>query len=148
MYCLNRSVIYFWMVFCASAAATHWQSENRSSLRSSVLMRCVAVLRNMEQMKHWPRRGGLGEKCLHWFAQHLHNSASQLCSLTSSYHVHSLEVQLNSKSVYGEVREKALQCFALGALLGKTQDQGQGESSLWFLKFGNNKQWSECLQMV
>lgn len=73
----------------------------------------------------------------------LHDSASQLCSVVSNYHVNSLGVQLNSKSVYGEVGEEALQCFgkhlersfptlcsAPGALLGKTQDQGQGESRL------------------
>lgn len=107
---ISRSVICFWMVFCASAAATHWLSEKGSSVR--MLMRYVAVLKNMEQMKHWPRRGRLGEKkCFHWFVRHFHNSASHLCSVMSSYHVNSLEVQLNSKSVYGEVREKALQGF-------------------------------------
>lgn len=99
------------MVFCGNfcAAATHCSMQ--SEKRSSMLMRCVAVLKNMEQMKHWPRRGGLGETMFHWFAQHLQDSVSQLCSIVSNYHVNSLGVQLISKRVYGEVREEALQCF-------------------------------------
>lgn len=156
MYCINRSVIYFWMVFCASAAATHHSMQ--SEKRSSRLMRCVAFLKYMEQMKHWPRRGGLCETGVFLLIDNICTTqVSQLCSVVSNYHVNSLGAQLNSKECMEKsgkrlcnVLERSFPtlCSALGALLGKTQDQSQGESSLLFLKFGNTKQWSECLQMV
>lgn len=58
-----------------------------------------------------PRRGGLGETGVFLLMDNICTTQSQLCSVVSNYLVNSLGAQLNSKSVYGEVREEALQRF-------------------------------------
>lgn len=97
------------MVFCASAAATHHSMQ--SEKRSSRLMRCVAFLKYMEQMKHWPRRGGLCETGVFLLIDNICTTQSLSCAQLWAITMLIVWELSWTVRVYGEVREEALQCF-------------------------------------